>query len=311
MTTYIRLRTGKDSKLFRQFYENNYIGTYCKIDFDLKDYITPTHTEFNRNFYIPEIQKTEPDRSKISIGLNGGLLHTVCACPVDTIILLKDQKDTFHFAKIMGDYFFRPDNPNNQKHCRSIEWLPGQLTKESASDNLWKSLNAQGTMVWLDKHVSEIEEILNGSSSTIYTKDSNIEDAANFALEKHLEDFLVSNWNQTPLGKDYDILSVDGELVGQQYQTDTGPIDILAISKDKKKLVVIELKKGRASDAVVGQIQRYMGYVKFELAEPNQEVSGIIIALEDCKKIKRALSVANNIDFYSYTINFKLTQSVI
>jgi len=49
-----------------------------------------------------------------------------------------------------------------------------------------------------------------------------------------------------------------------------------------------------------------MGYVKDELAEPNQTVRGAIIAFEDDIKIKRALSVAQNIDFYTYKISFKL-----
>ena len=75
-------------------------------------------------------------------------------------------------------------------------------------------------------------------------------------------------------------------------------IDILAISKDNKTILVVELKKGRVSDNVVGQIQRYMGYAKEELAEDNQTVKGIIIGLEDDLKIKRALSVASNIEFY-------------
>jgi restriction system protein len=66
-----------------------------------------------------------------------------------------------------------------------------------------------------------------------------------FALEKHLEEFLVQNWQQTELGKNYDIYQEDGEIIGQQYPSDTGPIDILAISKDKKELLVVELKKGR------------------------------------------------------------------
>jgi restriction system protein len=57
---------------------------------------------------------------------------------------------------------------------------------------------------------------------------------------------------------------------------------------------------------VVGQIQRYMGYVKDELAEPIQQVQGIIIALEDDLKLPRALSVTNNIDFYRYSVSFKL-----
>jgi restriction system protein len=75
-------------------------------------------------------------------------------------------------------------------------------------------------------------------------------------MEKHLEDFLVQNWTQTDLGKEYDIYEEDGERVGQQYRTDTGPLDILAISKDKKSLLVVELKKGRASDVVMGQTLR-------------------------------------------------------
>ena len=98
-------------------------------------------------------------------------------------------------------------------------------------------------------------------------------------------------------------------MVGQQYPSDTGPIDILAISKDKKTLLVVELKRGRASDRVVGQIQRYMGYVKDELAEADQQVKGVIIALEDDLRIRRALSVAQNIEFYRYQLSFKLLKN--
>jgi restriction system protein len=83
-------------------------------------------------------------------------------------------------------------------------------------------------------------------------------------------------------------------------------VDIFAVSKDHKTLRVIELKKGRANDVVVGQILRYMGYVKDELTEPNQEIKGVIIAMEDDLKLKRALSMVPNIDFYRYEVSFKL-----
>lgn len=73
-------------------------------------------------------------------------------------------------------------------------------------------------------------------------------------------------------------------------------------------MLVIELKKGRASDVVIGQIQRYMGYVKEELAEQGQEVKGVIIGLEADTKLKRALAVASNIEFYRYQIDFKLVK---
>ena len=73
--------------------------------------------------------------------------------------------------------------------------------------------------------------------------------------------------------------------------------------------MVIELKKGRASDRVVGQIQRYMGYVKEEIAENNQNVKGLIIALEDDLGLRRALSINPDIDFCRYQIRFDLIKN--
>ena len=143
---------------------------------------------------------------------------------------------------------------------------------------------------------------------SIVSTDKTIEDPTEFALEKHLEDFLVKNWKSTSLGKEYDIYELDGISIGQQFPSDTGPLDILAISKDRNTFLVVELKKGRVSDNVVGQIQRYMGYIKEDLAESHQEVKGIIIGSEDDLKIRRALSVTTNIEFYKYKVNFKLHQ---
>ena len=175
------------------------------------------------------------------------------------------------------------------------------------SQELKYSTGSIGTVCQISKYKKELEKLIKGEdfNSVITTTDETIEDPTVFALEKHLEDFLVQNWNQTPLGKKYDIYK-DEENSGQQFPTDTGPIDILAISKDKKEVLVVELKKGRASDAVVGQIQRYMGYVTECIAEDTQQVKGIIIALNDDKKIKFALKVAPNIDFYRYEVKFNL-----
>jgi restriction system protein len=102
---------------------------------------------------------------------------------------------------------------------------------------------------------------------------------------------------------------VDGEIAGQQYPTDTGPIDLFAVSKDGNELLVIELKKGRVSDVVVGQIQRYMGFVTSELAEDHQTVRGVIIGLKDDLRLQRALSVTINIDFYRYKVDFELEKT--
>ena len=177
------------------------------------------------------------------------------------------------------------------------------------SEVLKRSSGSTLTVTNLTPHSDEINVLLEGEKvSPITSTNPMIEDPSEFALEKHLEDFLVTNWDQTELSKKYDIFE-EGEFSGQQYVTDTGPIDILAISKDKKELLVIELKKGRASDNVVGQVQRYMGYIKEEIATSEQKVKGVIIAFDDDQKIKRALSVTNNISFYKYRINFSLIKS--
>jgi restriction system protein len=81
------------------------------------------------------------------------------------------------------------------------------------------------------------------------------------------------------------------------------------VSKDGKRLLVVELKKGRASDVVVGQTLRYMSYVQEELATEGQTVHGAIIALEDDARIRRALKMVPNIQFYRYQISFKLVKA--
>ena len=128
-------------------------------------------------------------------------------------------------------------------------------------------------------------------------------------MEKHLEAFLVANWEQTVLSKDFSIYEEDGEPVGQQYPTDAGPIDILAVSKDRKRLLVVELKRGRASDVVVGQVLRYMGFVKDQIAESDQAVEGVVIALEDDQKLRWALMLVPSIAFYRYEVSFKLVKA--
>lgn len=208
-------------------------------------------------------------------------------------------------GEITGAYTYHPGGI--LPHRRSVQWYPVTISRSDVSVELRNSTNSQGTSSMITKHAKEIETFIAGHQlPVLISTDETIEDPSVFALEKHLEEFLVKNWRQTEVGKQYDSYEVDEVLVGQQYPCDTGYIDILAISKDKKELLVVELKRGRASDSVVGQIQRYMGYVKDELAEENQTVKGIIIAQEDDTRIKRALSVTKNIEFFKYQVNFKL-----
>lgn len=211
-------------------------------------------------------------------------------------------------GEVVGSYAFHPGDV--LPHRRTVKWSDQTIRRDDMSRELRNSAGSAGTTSNVTKHRAELEALLLGHDVPPPARASAVDDAVEepsvFVLEKFLEDFLVGNWAQTELGQRYDICAEDGERIGQQYPTDTGPLDILAVSKDKKELLVVELKRGRVSDVVVGQIQRYMGYVKEELAEPGQTVRGVIVALEDDLRIRRALAVAPDISFFQYQISFKL-----
>ena len=126
-----------------------------------------------------------------------------------------------------------------------------------------------------------------------------------FYMEKQLEDFIVHNWDNTALGKKYDLIIEEGELVSQQYRTDIGSIDILAKDKKNGSYVVIELKKNQTSDDTVGQVTRYMGWIKEKKNDNN--VKGIIVAGAFDKKLEYALKMVSNVEVFLYELNFKLT----
>ena len=153
--------------------------------------------------------------------------------------------------------------------------------------------------------VDELDEIIAPHTPAI---DNAVvpESRSSFVFEKHLEDFLVSNWEKTPLSSEYKILKNDNEF-GQQYRTEIGPIDILAERRDGTGFLVVELKRDRASDVVVGQILRYMGWVNEHLCTSGQSVKGCIIAQRKDQKLEYALKQVNNIEFLKYELDFRLT----
>jgi RecB family endonuclease NucS len=82
----------------------------------------------------------------------------------------------------------------------------------------------------------------------------------------------------------------------------------LARDKSNHDWVVIELKKGKSSDAVVGQLLRYMGWVKKHRATGGESVRGIIITSTPDDKIKYALLVSQGVSFYTYRVSFDLVE---
>lgn len=296
---------GAKSAFIDECLNGNFIGADFDINQDLSNDLYENWRDFNKKF-IPIWLDSHPGKSRVAAGLSCGALWTIAkGLKRGDIIISPNGSGTYHAAEILDDYSYHPGQ--NLPHQRTVKWFDQTFQRSDMSDSLRNSSGSIGTVSEITNYAEELEQLIGGrKTATLISTDETIEDPTVFALEKHLEDFLIVNWKQTELGKKYDIYEEDGQQLGKQYPTDTGFMDILAISKDKKELLVVELKKGRASDSVVGQIQRYMGYVLEELAEKGQSVKGVIIALEDDNRIRRALAVAPNIEFYRYQVNFKI-----
>ncbi len=137
-------------------------------------------------------------------------------------------------------------------------------------------------------------------------------DGSKFALEKHLEDFLVENWDNTILSKDFGLEILEdeetGEVIGEQYKTDSrNRIDLLCKNKVNGGYTIIEIKRNKTTEAVVGQIQKYMGWVSRNLAN-GSPVDGIIICRDADDDLKDALYVTKNIQYFLYQVSFHLNK---
>ena len=133
--------------------------------------------------------------------------------------------------------------------------------------------------------------------------------SARFALERALRDFLVDNWEATELGREWELYTEEGDLVGVEYPAGpVGRIDLLARHRDGGRWLVVELKLGRTSDRVVGQLLRYMGWVEAQLAKPDEKVQGAIVCESLDEKLRYALRAipGREIEVFRYRVRFHL-----
>ncbi|NQE44660.1 Endonuclease NucS [ANME-1 cluster archaeon GoMg2] len=115
------------------------------------------------------------------------------------------------------------------------------------------------------------------------------------SLEKDLINYLASDPSQIEQGL---------ELQEKEYDTKSaGRIDLMCIDRNRD-FVVVETKKGKESDKVVGQIQRYMGWINRNLAKNCENVRGIIIVNEFDEWLDYAVSVNDNIQLMYYEVKF-------
>ena len=133
-----------------------------------------------------------------------------------------------------------------------------------------------------------------------------LEQSSEFVLEAHLEEFLVGNWKSIDWGRPLEIWTGPAGESGHQFVTPIGRLDFLCSDHLANAMIVVELKRGRPSDKVVGQVARYIGYVRTHLAKPGQPVEGLIIAHEADDPLRYAVAAFPVLQLMTYTVTFQV-----
>ena len=187
--------------------------------------------------------------------------------------------------------------------------LPAGLdATSSTSHQLRNGLRRLGWSV--QETASEVRLIPPGSQAPeVLGADDDSEEAetpeAAFGLEYQLRDFIAQNIGAIDVkGKKLKLYVDPTGRDGIEYPTAVGPIDILAVD-DSDNFFVFELKRARSPDRAIGQLTRYMGWVRQTIGKDRQ-VSGIIVAKEISDSLRYAVSVVPNVSLFEYEVEFRL-----
>lgn len=121
-----------------------------------------------------------------------------------------------------------------------------------------------------------------------------------FALEQDLQRYLADNLHIIEPGL---TLFEDENIRGFEYPAGNGRrIDILAVDKTGG-FVVLELKVEKGYDRVVGQLLRYMNWVRRELADRGQRVRGIIVCRTMSEDLRLACASIPDVELFEYKLS--------
>lgn len=161
-----------------------------------------------------------------------------------------------------------------------------------------------------DADYNRIIQYTTGTAEAVIVTQTHIEPTSSdqsFALEKHLEDFIEKNWTSIHWGRKLTLYKSDAGT-GRQFPAGNWNIDFLSTDEASQALVVIELKRGLSSDDAVGQVLRYVGWVRENVARPGQKVEGIIICSEIDDGLRYAVRELGNVSVMKYKVSFSLTE---
>lgn len=126
-----------------------------------------------------------------------------------------------------------------------------------------------------------------------------------FTDETALKKFFINNLNVIKIkGRNIRLYTGEYKRTGYEYRTPAGNIDILAVDTDNN-FIVFEFKVNNGNDKALGQLLRYMGYVKEKMAN-GKNVIGVIVARKIDDKLKYAIKTVENIEVLEYDVKFDL-----
>lgn len=131
------------------------------------------------------------------------------------------------------------------------------------------------------------------------------EGSPEFAYEKDLQNYLSRNLHLIESGL---TLFEDEGINGLEFPVGGRFIDILAADSDGN-YVVIELKVSKGYDRVVGQLLRYMAWIRKNQAEPGQTVRGIIVARHISEDLLLACSGVQGVQLFEYELSVSLNEA--
>ena len=145
---------------------------------------------------------------------------------------------------------------------------------------------------------SQYEDFLLGRDTQDSAEENEAEvEEQQFAAESDLRDFLAKNLERIEPGLR---LVERGGKTGVEFSIDDGRIDILALDRDDK-FVVIELKLSRGRSRTIGQLLYYMGWIDENLG--NGPCRGMIIAREITGDLITAVKRVSGVSLLAYHLS--------
>jgi hypothetical protein len=171
--------------------------------------------------------------------------------------------------------------------------------------NLWEL----DSLLWQFLSDSDGKGYEDGKPDFSEESDASASKEQRFYLERHLHEFLRDNWDATDLGKEWMLYEEQGDPDrGYEFPCAVGRIDLLAKHRTEPRWLVVELKRDQSSDTTLGQVLRYMGWVRTGLSESNEQVEGLIISHSNDENLLYALKAVPNVNVFLYEVKFNFTQ---